>query len=537
MMHRKQLNRRKNKMENSIAARCRNKFWIVFLALFVFWHPLFYGFNWFSFPGIASPAKQAATFMEAFLADPVRNRAGTVVKNGGFEDPAGKELEHNDDACAGRYIYMHDLPGRFNEDLMKECRLLNKWVDMCGYLVNMGLGPVLGNRRFLQSRGWFSTNQFSLEPIFHSRMKQYECLTNDSSRAAAVFVPYYAGFDVVRYLWDDFNASVRDSGALGLVKWLREKPEWGFMGGRDHFMVAGRITWDFRRLDDGDSSWGNKLMLLPECRNMTVLTIESSPRDKNDFAIPYPSYFHPSTADQVLQWQNRMRRQRRRTLFAFAGAPRPNLDDSIRGQVIRQCLKSRTKCRLSECKPDRRKCDNPVYVMRMFQSSDFCLQPPGDSFTRRSTFDSILAGCIPVFFTPASAYVQYLWHLPRNFAKYSVLIPEGDVRGNNASIENILSGISKSRVSAMREEVIKLIPRLVYADPRTRLERIKDAFDLTVEAVIDRVKKLRKEMREGKDSSLDFDDEHSWKYYAFGTVAEHEWDHFFSKYSSSTRQN
>lgn len=524
-------------MENSAAARCRNKFWFVFLPLFVFWYPLLYGFNWFSFPGIASLAKQPFS-MEDFRTNPVRNRAGklsSTVKNGGVED--AKELEpQNDDTCAGRYVYLHDLPGRFNEDLVKECRSLNKWVDMCESLVNMGMGPDLGNRRILQSRGWFSTNQFSLEPIFHSRMKQYECLTNDSSEAAAVFVPYYAGFDVVRYLWGGFNASVRDSGALGLVKWLRETPEWNVMGGRDHFIVAGRITWDFRRLDDGDgdSSWGNKLMLLPECRNMTMLTIESSPRDKNDFAIPYPSYFHPSNDGQVLQWQNRMRRQRRRTLFSFAGAPRPNIDDSIRGQIIRQCLNSRTKCRLSECKPERRKCDNPVYIMKMFQNSVFCLQPPGDSYTRRSTFDSILAGCIPVFFTPASAYVQYVWHLPRNFAKYSVLIPENEIRENNVSIENILSGISKFQVSAMREEVIKLIPRIAYADPRTRLERIKDAFDLTVEAVIDRVKKLKKEMREGKDSSLDFDDEDSWKYYTFGTVQKHEWDHFFKK-DNSTR--
>jgi hypothetical protein len=41
-------------------------------------------------------------------------------------------------------------------------------------------------------------------------------------------------------------------------------------------------------------------------------------------------------------------------------------------------------------------CDNPDKVMRLFQNSVYCLQPTGDSYTRRLIFDSILAGCILV---------------------------------------------------------------------------------------------------------------------------------------------
>ncbi|CAH9129147.1 unnamed protein product [Cuscuta epithymum] len=310
-----------------------------------------------------------------------------------------------------------------------------------------------------------------------------------------------------------------------------EGPSGMSWAGRTTSWLRAGITWDFRRLDDDDSSWGNKLMLLPEFQNMSVLTIESSPWSKNDFAVPYPSYFHPSTDDQVFRWQSRMRRLRRRTLFSFAGAPRPNMEESIRGQIIRQCLRStKGRCKLLECRPETKKCDNPYNLMKMFQSSVFCLEPPGDSFTRRSTFDSILAGCIPVFFTPASAYVQYIWHLPRNHTRYSVLIPENDVRENKVSIERILSEIPKSRVAEMREEVIRLIPRVVYADPGGRLERFKDAFDLTVEGVINRVGKLRKEMKEGKgESGFDFEEENSWKYYTFETLEKHEWDQFFRR--------
>jgi hypothetical protein len=41
-------------------------------------------------------------------------------------------------------------------------------------------------------------------------------------------------------------------------------------------------------------------------------------------------------------------------------------------------------------------CDNWDKVMRLFQNSVYCLQPMGDSYTRRLIFDSILAGCILV---------------------------------------------------------------------------------------------------------------------------------------------
>ncbi|PQQ06913.1 xyloglucan galactosyltransferase MUR3 [Prunus yedoensis var. nudiflora] len=50
----------------------------------------------------------------------------------------------------------------------------------------------------------------------------------------------------------------------------------------------------------------------------------------------------------------------------------------------------------------------------------------------------------------------------------------------------------------MREEVIKLIPSLVYADPRSKLGIFKDAFDVSVQAIINKVTKLRMDILEGR---------------------------------------
>jgi xyloglucan galactosyltransferase MUR3 len=51
-----------------------------------------------------------------------------------------------------------------------------------------------------------------------------------------------------------------------------------------------------------------------------------------------------------------------------------------------------------------------------------------------------LAGCIPVFFHPGSAYVQYTCHLPKNYARYSVSIPEDNV-GEVSSVKMLLMQI------------------------------------------------------------------------------------------------
>ncbi|KAL6643140.1 hypothetical protein ACP70R_021321 [Stipagrostis hirtigluma subsp. patula] len=395
------------------------------------------------------------------------------------------------DRCRGRYIYMYDLPPRFNDDVAGGCSKLRPWMDMCPYMANSGLGQALGDEGgVFPGRGWYGTDQFMLDVIFRARMQRYECLTGDASLAAAVFVPAYASLDGGRYLWN--STSTRDALALDLVEWLARRPEWRATGGRDHFFVAGRTTWDFRRKSDADEEWGTKLLNLPAVANMTALVLETStPWNRTNLAVPYPTYFHPEAAADVRAWQDKVRAARRRWLFSFAGAPRPGSNKTSRAEIIRQCRAS-SRCRLFHCTKSTGCEASPGRVMRAFESSSFCLQPRGDTLTRKSTFDAILAGCIPVFFHPGSAHTQYTAHLPRDPRSYSVLIMHTDIAAGNVSIEETLRKIPPETVRAMREEVIGLIPRVVYADPSSRLVDFKDAFDIAVDEVIHRVAKWRR---------------------------------------------
>jgi hypothetical protein len=237
--------------------------------------------------------------------------------------------------------------------------------------------------------------------------------------------------------------------------------------------------------------WGTDLLAMPGGQNMTVLVLESTLKYTNDFSVPYPTYFHPRSDADVLRWQDRVRGQNRTWLMAFVGAPRPDVPMSIRirDHVIAQC-KASSACAMLGCARTlgSPQCHSPANIMRLFQKATFCLQPPGDSPTRRSVFDSMVDGCIPVFFHTGTAYEQYPWHLPEDgHLKYSVFIPDADVRRRNVSIEAVLRKIPPATVERMREEVIRLIPTLLYADPRSKLETLKDAVDVAVDGILDTV--------------------------------------------------
>lgn len=125
-----------------------------------------------------------------------------------------------------------------------------------------------------------------------------------------------------------------------------------------------------------------------------------------------------------------------------------------------------------------------MIVLGVMARSRFCLQAPGNSFTRRSTFDAMLAGCIPVFFSAHTMYTQYMWYLPDDRRSYSVFMDNK----NNTQIEHELSRISESDVVKMRETVINLIPRLTYAHPNATNYNLPDAVDVALEALAKQVK-------------------------------------------------
>lgn len=385
--------------------------------------------------------------------------------------------------CEGRGIYVYDLPAKFNKDLVTQCHEMMPWMDFCKFFSNQALGESLWEL----GPGWYNTHQYSLEPIFHSRVSSHPCRVWSVYDAKLFYVPYYGGLDILRWHFKkNITNNVKDKLPSELIEWLQLQDSWTKKFGFDHVFVLGKISWDFRRPEN--SSWGTRLLEQEEMQNPMKLLIERQPWHGNDVGIPHPTLFHPRSDADIEAWQKKIMEGERRTLVSFAGAPRPQAVDNIRSVLIEQCTSS-DKCKHLDCKGGS--CTRPKDIIDLFTGSEFCLQPAGDSPTRKSLFDSLISGCIPVLFDPFTAFYQYAWHLPEDFKMYSVFVDKEVLKRREVNVvETLIRTTDEERKEMRRYIVYELMPGLVYADPNSKLEKYQDAFSISINNLLERVSRL-----------------------------------------------
>ena len=98
--------------------------------------------------------------------------------------------------------------------------------------------------------------------------------------------------------------------------------------------------------------------------------------------------------------------------------------------------------------------------MEWLTNSVFCLQPPGDSPSRKSFYDSIMAGCIPVIFeTPGVGHIIYPFENVLDYSTFSVKIPA------NKKFLYVLEQYAKDddKVRALQKGMFKVIKYLQYS--------------------------------------------------------------------------
>lgn len=322
-------------------------------------------------------------------------------------------------------------------------------------------------------------------------MLEYPCLTADPKLANAVYLPYYAAIDALRYLYGpDVNTSMEHG--LELFNFLQEYDAriWARRKGIDHFLVMARPAWDFSQsLAVDPPVWGTSFLELKEFYNVTALVVEGRAWPWQEQAVPYLTSFHPPTLALFDSWIKRVKSSRRTTLMLFAGGGGAGAGLNIRRSIRHECENNTKVCDLVDCSNGICEHD-PIRYMRPMLQATFCLQPPGDTPTRRSTFDAIVAGCIPVFFEEQSAKMQYRWHLPEEtYDDFAVFIAKEEVVYKGLKILDVLMGIPRDQVRRMREKVIELMPRVVYRKHGSSLglRTKKDAFDIAIEGALERI--------------------------------------------------
>ncbi|XP_031475515.1 xyloglucan-specific galacturonosyltransferase 1-like [Nymphaea colorata] len=384
----------------------------------------------------------------------------------------------NDTICQGKGIFVYDLPPKFNKEVLDGCAKIFPWMNFCGHLSNQGLGRLVHEL----GSNWYATNQFSLEPIFHSRIKNHPCRVLEEEKASLFYIPFYAGLNAMKGNSHNSPVHTKDQLGLELVEWMKTKKSWVKNQGRDHFIAVGTISWDLRRKTNGQG-WGTNLLELNEMQNPIKLIIERQPWHSNDVGIPYPTNFHPTSDQDIISLQSKLSESKRKTLISFAGSGRPRMKKNIRRILIEECMRNSSVCTYLDCKLVD--CVSPGTVAKLLMESEFCLQPPGDSPTRKSFFDSLVYGCIPVVFDPFTAHFQYSWHLPEDCRRYSVYIDQELVKQGKVDVMNVLSGISTEERRKMRRYIIfELMPRIIYANYDSKLVNFRDAFEISIDNML-----------------------------------------------------
>ncbi|KZV42824.1 hypothetical protein F511_25178 [Dorcoceras hygrometricum] len=394
--------------------------------------------------------------------------------------------------CQYGLVYVYELPAMFNKELLDNCNELNPWHSRCGSISNAGLGPrAVGISRIVPENlapAWYWSDMFAAEVIYHNRILTHKCRTREPESATAFYIPFYAGLAVAKYFYNNYTAKDRDWHCEKLLGWVKNQVQFKKYNGADHFIMLGRPTWDFRRSKNED--WGSGFVYMPLMKHILRLSLERDPWDKLEIGVPYPTGFHPRSRSELDQWLNFVQTRNRTSLFTFAGANR-NLKGDFRTILMDQCYKESGSCRVVDCSGTRCS-DGTSEILEAFLDSDFCLQPRGDTYTRKSMFDCMLAGSIPVFFWKRSIYDQYDAFLGDEPEKYSVFIDRKDVR-NGTSIREVLEGYSRNEVKKMRDMVIKLVPKFLYSSMHDErgTENVKDALDIAIDGVLKRFKQQK----------------------------------------------
>ena len=97
--------------------------------------------------------------------------------------------------------------------------------------------------------------------------------------------------------------------------------------------------------------------------------------------------------------------------------------------------------------------------------SDFCVHIGGDTPTRKSFVDAILAACIPVILRNDSVFVQSLPYshvIP--YLSFCVHVPETSLLAGQAHVVRDLVAISQAEIRRRRALMLRWAPLLYYPD-------------------------------------------------------------------------
>lgn len=410
-------------------------------------------------------------------------------------------------------FYIYDLPSKFNYDIQRLFTDEKKY-SFCYNLDYCGMGEELYqydskgrqvNQKGDNSNGRLSvrnTHQFALEVVIHYKLLHSPYRTSDPSRADMFYIPVYTGLHCLT-----FQGNSREF-VNNLFKYLETKESTNYRSGKPHFSTLSKIQRE-------QASPNCPTLQHPNTKNITFIGIEKESNPywnkkiygKSIIVAPYPSYVHFIDADKdgsLFEYHgghetiNKSKfklsvpllSERNVTLFLAAGTRRSNnframlLDQfSIQtekgpDEFYERASDSKTEQVMlitSECSVKHRTTTIP-----WMRRSIFCLQPPGDSPTRKSFYDSILSGCIPVLFTDRYK-TEYPFQRHLDYESFTYTIDEKLISEGNSTVIDIVKGISKVKRESLYDNLVRVSKWFQYSVPNGDIQWEDDALTLILD--------------------------------------------------------
>lgn len=387
--------------------------------------------------------------------------------------------------------------------------------------------PLRIGREGLERSLW-SSEQYSIASLIYQRALAWRCRVHDPALADLFFVPAFkprlgatqscaegAATNhralIQRLRLELPNTSMPQSHPFPTVTTLEAR------GGADHIILNPRsgMSWErfpFCELALGSPSFGAALYLAMEQapRNGTwvypegycgqVCVDKYYPQLVPEpwyWSIPWTSTVHLDTQSaQTPPWAD-TRSQRRHLVAAHFGTehkpvlPKPTLQ--LRQRLISQCKAQPSRCSYSLPR-------SPERTALLHWESTFCLQPGGDTITRKGIVDALLLGCIPVLFHGGQA-AQWGWHWGAWVKSATITLNQSAVRHGALNVIDHLASLPSSKVHSLRQTIRRHAHRMHYAAVDTSVlpAALKgwaspDAFEVTLEGAwrIARDAKLQK---------------------------------------------
>ena len=359
----------------------------------------------------------------------------------------------------------------------------------------------------------FRTRTYGTAAAFFTRALASSCRVYDAARADLFFIPAFldSAAQTGNYCGEKKPAfrqkcdpdSLR--ARVAAVRTAANVSRLAARNGTDHFLLTPKsgLSTDMRPLVELDlrAAWlGDAVRLAVEDG---AAGYSYAHRTRELFrSIPWASYLHVPGDRRWSELPWRDVNATRPVLVAASFAAPRNWNDPVHAGMpkiarrLRQRLNASCAAHAGVCaRPAERVVDTNrrgapkdepvVAIARLYREATFCLQPMGDSITRKAMIDAVLLGCIPVFFH-AGQRLQWPWHAGGWIEAASLTFDGDAVAEGKVDVVHELRKVDGARVRAMRRTIAERAHCLHYtapsagADVAGTLAAAPDAFDVTL---------------------------------------------------------